>query len=405
MEKVRFFHAADLHLDSPFVGLKQLPKNLYERIQQSTFASFENLIEKAILRDIDFLIISGDLFDEEDRSIRAQAKIRRQFSLLHDHGIPVYVIHGNHDHLGGFRLDIEMPDNVHIFTSQTEVKSFITKKGVNVDLVGFSYGARHIKERRIEEFPKRSEEYYTIGLLHGSEASVNSSHETYAPFSKKELLEKNYHYWALGHIHERQVLHVDPYIVYPGNIQGRHRKETGVKGCYEVEMEGHHTEVAFVPTQDIIWDSIKVSLEGVQRFGEIYQRILLKLDDLEDNEDQLVEVILTDYESLPKNIIGLIDNGDLLEALQSDVEHQETLKWIYSLRWSRTQHYWLDEKDPFKNDIMRTLDGLKEEEWDEAFSELYEHPSVYRFLQPLNKEKKQRMIQDARELFFNPMNN
>ena len=99
MENIRFFHAADLHLDSPFTGLKHLPTEIFERIHNSTFASFENLVKEAIVREIDFMILSGDLFDEEDRSIRAQAKLMKQFQILQSHDIHVYVVHGNHDYL------------------------------------------------------------------------------------------------------------------------------------------------------------------------------------------------------------------------------------------------------------------------------------------------------------------
>ncbi|KAA0565151.1 metallophosphoesterase family protein [Rossellomorea aquimaris] len=400
MEKIRFFHVADLHLDSPFIGLKHLPKEVFERIHDSTFASFEKVVREAIHRDIDFMIISGDLFDEEDRSIRAQAKLLKQFNLLHSNNIPVYVVHGNHDHLGSYRLELDMPDNIHIFNAKTEVKQLTVKSGTIVDIVGFSYGTRHIQERRVADYPKRSGDRYTIGILHGSEGSVHSSHETYAPFSIRELLEKNYHYWALGHIHERQILHEEPYIVYPGNIQGRHRKETGAKGCYEVVLDHHHTELTFIQTHDLMWKTCSVSLQGVQRFGEIFQRIQQALESLEEG-DMLIEVILTDDESLPQDMAGKIENGDLLEALQSEYESHQGLKWIHSIRWNHTESSRGMEQDPFKQEVMETLEGMGQEEWKDALAELYEHPSIYRFLNPLKEEEKKSLIEETEHLLQN----
>ncbi|MFC7784853.1 exonuclease SbcCD subunit D [Rossellomorea sp. GCM10028870] len=400
MDKIRFFHVADLHLDSPFIGLKHLPKEVFERIHNSTFASFERVVREAIHRQIDFMIISGDLFDEEDRSIRAQAKLLKQFNQLHAHNIPVYVVHGNHDHLGSYRLELDMPENIHIFNKDTEVKQVTTQSGETVDIVGFSYGTRHIRERRIEGFPKRSEDRYTIGILHGSEGSVHSSHETYAPFTISELLEKNYHYWALGHIHERQILHEDPFIVYPGNIQGRHRKETGMKGCYVVELDQHHTELSFIPTHDMMWKTCTVSLQGVHRFGEMFQRIQQALEPLNDG-DMLIEVVLNHDESLPQDVVGKIENGDLLEALQSDYEGQEGVKWIHSIRWNQAQASRGIEQDPFKQEVMATLEGMNEEEWEDALAELYEHPSIYRFLDPLKEEEKKSLIEETEHLLQN----
>ncbi|MCA1059624.1 DNA repair exonuclease [Rossellomorea aquimaris] len=394
MERIKFFHVADLHLDSPFVGLKHLPKEVFERIHNSTFASFERVVKEAIERQIDFMIISGDLFDEEDRSIRAQAKLVKQFHLLHSSGIPVYVVHGNHDHLGSHRLELDMPENVHIFLKDAEVKQLTTKNGALVDIVGFSYGTRHIRERKIGEYPKGNAGRYTIGILHGSEGSIHSSHETYAPFTIGELLEKNYHYWALGHIHERRVLHEEPHIVYPGNIQGRHRKETGEKGCYEVILDEQHTELSFIPTHDLVWETCRVSLEGTQRFGEVYQRIEKALESLPD--DRLIEVILTDVSSLPEEMEGMIENGDLLEALQSEHGRYGKMKWVHSIRYTRSSSG--VEQDPFKQEVLATLEGMGDGEWKAALSELYEHPSIYRFLSPLDEEERRLIINEAESL-------
>src|SRR5690606_24082540 len=51
------------------------------------------------------------------------------------------------------------------------------------------------------------------------------------------LIDKRYDYWALGHVHEREVLHENPWIVFPGNLQARHMKETGPKGATLVEYD------------------------------------------------------------------------------------------------------------------------------------------------------------------------
>ncbi|KPL61535.1 metallophosphoesterase family protein [Rossellomorea vietnamensis] len=395
MEDIKFFHVADLHLDSPFRGLKHLPKEVFERIHNSTFASFEKVVKEAIEREVDFMILSGDLFDEEDRSIRAQAKLAKQFQILHSHEIPVYVVHGNHDHLSSRRLELDMPDNIHIFHEKTEVKQLTTRKGTLVELVGFSYGTRHIRERRIGEYPKGTADRFTIGILHGSEGSMHSSHETYAPFTINELLEKNYHYWALGHIHQRRILHEEPFIVYPGNIQGRHRKETGAKGCYEVILGEHGTELTFIPTNDLIWETCGVSLHGIGRFGEVFQRIQGAMESI--SEDSLIEIVLTDGDSLPEDMMSKVENGDLLEALQSDIENQGKLKWVHSIRRSPGTTV-LKERDPFLQDVISTLESLEGEEWKEVLAELYEHPSIYRFLEPLEVEEKNELIEETKHL-------
>ncbi|KSU62119.1 hypothetical protein AS034_08265 [[Bacillus] enclensis] len=401
MEKIRFIHCADLHLDSPFRGLQHLPPELFARIQNSTFASFEKLVKRAIHEQVDFIVISGDLFDEEDRSIRAQARLLNQFNLLYKNEIPVYVIHGNHDYLGGFRLKLDMPDNIHVFNNKTEVKELITKKGAVVKLTGFSYDTRHIRDRRISEYPKQLEADYVIGLLHGSEGSLHSEHENYAPFSISELKEKNYHYWALGHIHQRQVLNPAPPIVYPGNIQGRHRKETGEKGCYLVELDKHDSFLTFIPTQEMIWGEVEVSLAGFERFGEIYQHIKRAAEEYETQVDCLLQIHIRDVNGLSPDVLAAVENGDLLQALQEDSAEGEPVRWIHSIKPVPSETD-IDSKDPFIKDVLQTLKKMDAEEGREALAELIEHPGLYRFLDPLGEEEMSDLVQEAVELILYP---
>jgi DNA repair protein SbcD/Mre11 len=397
MEKIRFIHCADLHLDSPFKGLRQLPVEIFDRIQNSTFKAFENLINESISREVNFIIISGDLFDEEDRSIRAQARLQRQLKKLAKHAIPVYIIHGNHDHLGGHRIGLDFPENVHIFGPDVETKIFQTASGTEVHLTGFSYRSRHITERVISEYQKASvDQNYYIGLLHGSEGGVKSLHDTYAPFSVLELLEKNYHYWALGHIHEKKILHKDPYIVYPGNIQGRHRKESGEKGCYEVILDGNQTSLKWIETQDLIWEKVNVSMKHIHRFGEVFQKLQSVLEEFREYNGALVEIEMKDIEHLSPETLRRIDNGELLEALQV-YEEAENFVWVHKLTYQHLQQE-TQTTEGFLTDLTSSLSKQSEEDWEEALMELYEHPQAFRYLDVLTSEEKDRIRQEVFQL-------
>jgi DNA repair exonuclease SbcCD nuclease subunit len=61
-------------------------------------------------------------------------------------------------------------------------------------------------------------------------------HATYAPCDVRDLRTKRYDYWALGHVHSFEIVSTDPYVVFPGNIQGRNVRETGSKGAAMVEV-------------------------------------------------------------------------------------------------------------------------------------------------------------------------
>lgn len=107
MTKLTFIHAADLHLDSPFAGMSNIPSLPFKRLKESTFQSAKNMFDLAIARSVDFVLLSGDLFDESNRSLKAQLFLRNQFLRLQTQGIDVFIIYGNHDHLGGEWTPIE----------------------------------------------------------------------------------------------------------------------------------------------------------------------------------------------------------------------------------------------------------------------------------------------------------
>ncbi|MEI5906439.1 DNA repair exonuclease [Bacillus spongiae] len=378
MSSIRFIHTADLHLDSPFIGLNSLPKEVFQKIYNSTFRSFERIIEKAIDLEVDFVIISGDLYDGEDRSIKAQARLQKQLQRLHKASIPVFIIHGNHDHLGGRWHDLPLPNNVHIFKEQVEGVTIQTKNHNTVHLYGFSYRERHVFERKIAEYPIiRQKSDYHIGILHGSEGSVENHHEPYAPFTITDLIKKGMDYWALGHIHKTQTLSMEPAIVYPGNIQGRHRKEQGEKGCYEVTLSKEEVSLDFIATQEVVWIKEQVSLNEGSIFADFFsqlQHIKKKYRALYCGTLLEIEVV-GDY---PKSIADAIQSGELIQSLQDGEEFEERFVWTYSLYLQKNT-----EKvgnSLLFSELSSTIEKWGAVEWEETISALYFHPQANRYL-------------------------
>ncbi|TYS83264.1 DNA repair exonuclease [Rossellomorea aquimaris] len=391
MSKVTFIHTADLHLDSPFKGLRHLPEELFQRVQNSTFASFERIVEHAVKRKVDFFIISGDLYDEEDRSIRAQARLKKQFQRLGEAGITVFIIHGNHDYLGNYWSHLEMPDNVKVFGAEVEEVIHPTIGGMQVHLYGFSYDKRHVLERKAAGYPPaRKDGDIHIGLLHGSEAGETSAHEPYAPFTLKELREKNYHYWALGHIHVRQELSASPPIVYPGNIQGRHRKETGPKGCYIVTIENEEADIEFIETQAILWEKTSISLKEESKLGQVFELCKSEMERFRREGGTFLEIELTDIEKIGAEVLQKIQSGEILEAFQDGEEYQEDFVWVHSLRIKEnTGVGYIEGQETFLNEMIQNIQGWNEQSWDEASSVLFLHPQAHRYIDSLQPEEKE----------------
>jgi DNA repair protein SbcD/Mre11 len=399
MKELKFIHAADLHLDSPMIGLSHLPNKLFERIKNSTFIALKNLTDAAIEHDVDFMIIAGDLFDEADRSVRAQTRLKMELQRLADHNIPVYVIHGNHDHLNGTWIHLEMPSNVHIFGEHVEVKTYKNSQ-VTAHLYGFSYNTRHTTENPTPLYVKKDGVDFHIGILHGHDEGT-SEHGLYAPFRVRELVEKGFDYWALGHIHKRKILYKEPYIVYPGNIQGRHKKETGDKGCYLVHLSSIETRMNFISTSDVHWDHIELDVRDIQHFDELYTLCQKNIDSKRlDNKGVLLSMTLKNM-SLDMKELNSVMNGELLQILQEEESEMESFVWLTELKvhqavnWDRKQ---LERESEFYNELFRAADSTQD--LFNSIKPLYEHSTAMRYLSSLSLQEKEQIQQDAIDMLI-----
>lgn len=393
--EISFIHCADLHLDSPMVGLKNLPISIHNKLKESTFTAFKKVIDTAISRKVDFMIIAGDIYDGEDRSIRAQIRFREEMLRLKENQIEVYLVHGNHDHLNGNWVQIDLPDNVHVFPSMVTLKQFV-KNNVSVHLYGFSYETRHVKERKIEEYERREDANFHIGILHGNLEGA-TEHSAYAPFQVKDLLEKKMDYWALGHIHKREILETIPPIVYPGNIQGRHKKEKGAKGCFFVELTEGDARLEFIPTSEVIWEPLIIDASSVNTFDDLYRLCQKKIDEIRDGRYSYIISMEIKHLRMEDSFL----ESDLLEILQQDEIDSDSFVWVTSIKIQENTD-WLKENLLKESAFYEELFAVTKdyEAVDEAVASLYQHPKAHRFLEELTVEEKQELAKEAEDLLL-----
>lgn len=269
---MKFVHAADLHLDTPFVGLSQLPPLIREQIQESTFRSYQRLIDYCIEEGVDFLLLSGDIYNASDRSLRAQLCFKEGLEKLASLDISSYVIHGNHDPLDGYRARLAWPKQVHFFHGDEVQAIPYLKHGQELARIyGISYLTNHVTDNLAKKFHRGPHDSYAIGMLHTNVEGM-ASHGNYAPCTLEELQRTGMDYWALGHIHKPQILRKEsPVIVYPGNLQGRSFKETGTKGCYLVQVDSQgNFSLNFQAMDSIRWHDAALDLDGCQTEQELF---------------------------------------------------------------------------------------------------------------------------------------
>ena len=257
MSTFKFIHCADLHLGSRSYGIAGRDPELGKKLRESVFESFSRIIDRAVITNTDFMVISGDIFDETTETPATRLRFAKELEKVK---IPVYICLGNHDHVMSWTESIPYPENVHVFGSEPE-SIILQTAGGPVEIVGKSFPERHSSENPTIGIAGR-QGMFSIAVLHCSLDKVAPDTE-YGPCSLSDMVNKGIDYWALGHIHKRTEVSADPYVIYPGNIQGRSRKEIGEKGAYMVTVtDDRVTEAKFFATQEIVWKEISCDITG-----------------------------------------------------------------------------------------------------------------------------------------------
>jgi len=236
---LRFAHLADLHLDTPFHGFGALHEAVQAALTDASLQAWDRAVEICLAERVDFVLIAGDVYEQEEAGVRAQLRFLHGLERLTGAGVPVFVVHGNHDPQGGRWPAIrEWPAGVTVFGSEDVQVAPVERDGEVVALIhGMSYPERHVRDNLAVRFRRRNDPVYQIGLLHAS-VGDHPEHGRYAPCSVEDLRQTGLDYWALGHVHTRQVVCPEfPAVVYPGNLQARHPGEEGPRGLYVVEAE------------------------------------------------------------------------------------------------------------------------------------------------------------------------
>ena len=261
----RYIQAADLHLDSPFTGIRAAgPENVAKTLYSATFDTYRNIIDLCISERVDALLVAGDIYDGADRSLRAQQAFIDGLRNLDAAAIRSFVCHGNHDPLDGWEARLAYPDGCHRFGSEFAAVPIFPDEPERALIYGISYPTRDVHDNLVSQLGEVDESAFTIGLLHAN-VGGNTDHALYAPCSLDDLAQSGIDYWALGHVHTRQVLRERaPTVVYPGNSQGRHPNETGARGVYLVEVDDTGSiSLDFRPTDTVRWERVNIDISVV----------------------------------------------------------------------------------------------------------------------------------------------
>jgi exonuclease SbcD len=270
---IRFLHAADLHLDSPLRDLEKYEGAPVERIRGASRRALENLVQLAIEERVDFVILAGDIYDCDWHDAGTGLFFVGQMAKLSAAGIPVFAVAGNHDAANKMTRKLPYPDNVRVFPPGTS--STITLDHLGVALHGQSYADQAETNNLAIGYPAAVRGMLNIGVLHTA-LTGRAGHESYAPCLLDDLETREYDYWALGHVHERESVREAsfPRVEFPGNTQGRHIREAGAKGCILATANGRGIErVEFRPLDVVRWQRIAIDCAGAADVDDVLQRV------------------------------------------------------------------------------------------------------------------------------------
>lgn len=309
----KFIHAADIHLDSPLRGLSRYESAPVDAIRDACRRAFKNLVDLAIEEKVAFVLLAGDLYDGDWKDYSTGIFLSRQMGRLNQHDIQVFCVAGNHDAANRMTKALDTPSNMKIF-SAGKVET-VKLEELSAAIHGRSFKTRHVDENLAAGFCQAEKGVFNIGLLHTS-LDGREGHASYAPCSLDDLLSKGYQYWALGHIHKQEIVFKDPFIVFPGCIQGRHIRESGPKGCVIVTVEDETVkEIERIPLDVLRWTQIEIDLTDIEERRDVLEKIRETIEQ---------EQTLAEDRPLAMRIklIGATKLSDQLAAFPEKFEHQ-----------------------------------------------------------------------------------
>lgn len=330
---MKFLHIADVHLDSPFLGLSFLPSELFGQIKNAIQLSFEKAVNFAIDHDVDLVLLAGDTFDSIHPTPQSKIFFANQIKRLVDRQIQVVMVLGNHDYSQIDDLLLNESPYFKIIGSNEQIEQvdFMTKSQYKYRVVGFSYQHNHITEDIIAKYPPKSTSIYTIGLAHAGMKQSSVDQNNYAPFTLNEVKDLNYDYFALGHIHLRQVLSQEPWIVYSGNLQGRHVNEKDAKGFYfgQVDEQSQNTQLQFIDVSPIVWQTVDLILdEPFKSTTKLCTKIQNLLAD-NNLRPTLFTLNIIGAELLSDAQLDMLNDKSMYEELSNNLQYHSLLVKVY----------------------------------------------------------------------------
>ena len=363
---MKFIHAADLHIDSPLRGLDSYEGAPVARLRGASRHALVALVDLALHESVAFVLLAGDIYDGNWADFRTGLFFRDQMLRLSRAGIRVFVVKGNHDAESQITKQLPDVDGVHVFSAAKSETVELEAHGVAVH--GRSFPHRAVPEDLVPLYPAPLPGRFNIGVLHTS-LTGRAGHDPYAPTSVDVLCDKGYDYFALGHVHAREVVRESaPRIVFPGNLQGRHVGETGPKGCELVTVQGGViVDAVFVGLEVVRWHQLAVDATGLASVDALCRRVVQQAQDVfRAASDKLHAVRVRVVGETGLHRVEADQPGTIAAAIQAATQDLEGIDvWIEQVELamrSPMDRTAAAERTDALGEVVRLVDGLGEDD-------------------------------------------
>ncbi|QFT31925.1 putative metallophosphoesterase YhaO [Labrenzia sp. THAF82] len=326
---IKILHTADVHLDSPLKSLALRDENLKNIVQTATRTAFSRLIDLGLAEGISAILIAGDLFDGVERSAKTAAFLTGQLDRLKQADIAVFYIKGNHDAENPLTGEVSLPDNVHVFDGRGGRHQL---GATNIWVHGVSFSGRQAPDSLLPKFGSPEPDSINIAMLHTSLAGSHG-HDSYAPCSVAEMSSMGFDYWALGHVHKRQVHSDAPWIVMPGIPQGRDIGEAGPKSATLLTIEDKTISISEVPTSVADFLGLKIDIGGCRTDDEVRSHVRQQLQEAAEDlaaDAGLVRLTVAGRADLKWQVLR--DQNAWIEVI-SEIARSTNRLWIEKIKF------------------------------------------------------------------------
>ncbi len=363
-DRVTFIHTADVHLDAPFEGIGAASEKVGRALAEATYEAFSRVVDTALARAVDFVVIAGDAYNARDKSLRAQLRFRDQMARLAEADIEVFVAQGNHDPASGWSAGLVLPSNVHFFSAEHVERFEVVRDGESVAAVyGRSFARAAESSNLALGYRRAPGDAIAIGVLHAN-VGGNRDYDAYAPANLDDLRTSGMDYWALGHIHKQAILSQNPWVVYSGSPQGLNPKETGPHGCFVVEIAaGGSVTLTHVETAPIAWAQVALDASSCDGIDDLMSALETECERLRADEQRHVVVRVALVGRSPAH--GDLVRAGVIEALFEELRSQQASRgpWVWIDRLSDRTAAPLDldalrSGADFASEVMRIADEL-----------------------------------------------